>query len=65
MLRTRPSCILHRSTIDTTVVYTYTTVMYMVHRTVMPRYYGHDRRVRSTDARRSQDGDIHQPNYYQ
>jgi len=26
--------------------------------------YEHDRRVRSTDARRSQDGGTHQPNYY-
>ena len=42
MLRTRPSCILHRSTIDTTVVYT--TVLYVLHTTAarwrhQPNYY--------------------------
>jgi len=37
-VRTRPSCIIRRSTIDTTVLYT--TVVYMVHTTVVPRYYG-------------------------
>jgi len=40
-------CILHRSTIDTTVVYT--TVVYVTDTTVVPAYYGHDRRVYSID----------------
>ena len=33
----------------------------------LPGYYGHDHRVHSrpTKARPSQDGDTHQPNYYQ
>jgi len=47
MLRTRPSCILHSSTIDTTVVYS--TVVCVKDTTVVPAYYGHDRRVYSTD----------------
>jgi len=29
----------------------------MIHTTIVPRYYGHDRRVRSTDARPLQDGE--------
>jgi len=36
---------IHISTIDTTVVYT--TVVYATDTTVVPAYYGHDRRVYS------------------
>ena len=69
IVQTRLSCILHRSTIDTTVIYTtvvyttvttvvytmvdttvvYMTVVYVTDLTVVPAYYGHDRRVYSTD----------------
>ena len=45
-------------------VYDSTTVVYVVHTTVVPHYYGHGRYVCSTDAPRSQDGNTHQPNYY-
>ena len=69
-LRTRPSCILHRSTIDRTVVYM--TVVYLTDTTVVPAYYGHDCRVYATDplqtrpscmcsTRPPQDGVTHQP----
>jgi len=74
MLRTRLSCL---DSTDTTVVYTpqmddrhdrrvHDGRVYGPHiyTTVVPRYYGHNRRVCSTDARRLQDGNTHQPNYY-
>jgi len=38
--------------------------VYMVHTTVVPGYYEHNRHFRSTDTWWSQDGDTYQPNDY-